>query len=393
MYSNRGRKRGRGNGRPSHSKTPLKKGLFMDGVWYCNCEPRLLATKFQVKKMGKNLGKWFYACQKPIGNENRCDYFLFDDDAKCREKTNVLENTRSESSNHKPEVQEAAPPPPPTPTLVRRPSLRQTFLTPFSIKKKTGREMMKEDEVQIQSDDDDNGATTPSPTPSPPPETNKPKKRRLFTSTSDNEEESYDWPKSDDDMLAAVADCVEMPPPETPRKVRKTDAFASPGQRSRAILATPSTSGDRQFYTPLSKKVDSVHLRSRGTEPKTGLISPAYTPTPSRFKDARLHSPASKTAAPSPSPPSDITKEIMNLLEAKHAFLLPSAEEALKNTLNKYSMKMEGVIRGREAARNALKEREAKIGGLVIQVSRLERERERLNGVVEGLKKEQDGER
>ncbi len=40
------------NGRTS------KRGLFLDGVWHCDCEPRLPADKFQTKNGGKNHGRW-----------------------------------------------------------------------------------------------------------------------------------------------------------------------------------------------------------------------------------------------------------------------------------------------------------------------------------------------
>ena len=52
----KGRGRGRGDYRPIF-KTPLK-GLFSDGIWQCNCDPRLPAQHFQTKNGGKNHGRW-----------------------------------------------------------------------------------------------------------------------------------------------------------------------------------------------------------------------------------------------------------------------------------------------------------------------------------------------
>ena len=52
----KGRGRGRGDYRPV-SKAPLK-GLFSDGIWQCNCDPRLPAQHFQTKNGGKNHGRW-----------------------------------------------------------------------------------------------------------------------------------------------------------------------------------------------------------------------------------------------------------------------------------------------------------------------------------------------
>lgn len=37
---------------------PLKKGLFKDGVWCCNCPQRPPAIKRQTKNGGRNHGRW-----------------------------------------------------------------------------------------------------------------------------------------------------------------------------------------------------------------------------------------------------------------------------------------------------------------------------------------------
>ena len=43
-------------GRNTHSVA--RKGLFADGVWKCNCAPRLPADRFETKKAGPNHGRW-----------------------------------------------------------------------------------------------------------------------------------------------------------------------------------------------------------------------------------------------------------------------------------------------------------------------------------------------
>ena len=51
---------GRGSRRGRNSnllKVPLR-GLFADGVWQCNCDPRVPADHFQTKNGGKNHGRW-----------------------------------------------------------------------------------------------------------------------------------------------------------------------------------------------------------------------------------------------------------------------------------------------------------------------------------------------
>ncbi|ODH13253.1 hypothetical protein ACO22_07444 [Paracoccidioides brasiliensis] len=64
------------------SSVPLR-GLFVNAVWYCNCEPRRPADHFETKNGGRNHGRWFYTCSKPQGK--RCNFFLWDDEAVARE--------------------------------------------------------------------------------------------------------------------------------------------------------------------------------------------------------------------------------------------------------------------------------------------------------------------
>jgi len=47
-------------GSPYHTKNgrTSKWGAFVNGVWHCDCEPRLPAEKFQTKNGGKNHGRW-----------------------------------------------------------------------------------------------------------------------------------------------------------------------------------------------------------------------------------------------------------------------------------------------------------------------------------------------
>ncbi|KAL3427638.1 hypothetical protein PVAG01_01147 [Phlyctema vagabunda] len=59
--------------------TPLRKGLFSDGIWRCNCSPRLPASYFRVKKDGPNKGRGFYTCAQP--KQDACGFFLWEDHA------------------------------------------------------------------------------------------------------------------------------------------------------------------------------------------------------------------------------------------------------------------------------------------------------------------------
>ncbi|KAF2109488.1 hypothetical protein BDV96DRAFT_651920 [Lophiotrema nucula] len=85
------------------------KGRLVRHKWMCECNPRQYAKHFETKKPGKNKGRWFYVCQKDQKDKNRCDFFLWDDDAKTREKICLRNNTDSEEETR--EEQTANPPP------------------------------------------------------------------------------------------------------------------------------------------------------------------------------------------------------------------------------------------------------------------------------------------
>lgn len=59
-----------------------------------NCDPRLPAVHFQVRKEGRNKGKWFYTCQEK--KEDGCGFFLWDENASVREMRAVMNNARTE---------------------------------------------------------------------------------------------------------------------------------------------------------------------------------------------------------------------------------------------------------------------------------------------------------
>ena len=220
MFKNR-----RPNSRASFPRTPNKRndkprGTFNKGQWLCDCNPPIPAEHFQVKKEGKNKGRWFYTCQKHEGE--RCGFFLWEDDAKPRMDSAVLNNSTTERS--------------------------------FDVKK----------EVE-----------TPQ----------QGKKRKLPWEQSgerqnSNVTEDVDFGMSDEgeEALSQVAIRQEtIQAPETPRKAQKIAPFETPSFKVRGAvdqdvirngLPTPGT-------TPhVTRKADVL--------PESGLD----TPTPTRMRDA-----------------------------------------------------------------------------------------------------------
>ena len=58
MFKGRSKSQFRSRSGPGGVKKVPHKGLFTDGVWHCNCDPRLPAQHFQTKNGGKNHGRW-----------------------------------------------------------------------------------------------------------------------------------------------------------------------------------------------------------------------------------------------------------------------------------------------------------------------------------------------
>ncbi|KAL9111312.1 MAG: hypothetical protein Q9227_004189 [Pyrenula ochraceoflavens] len=162
------------------------KGAFLDGTWNCECEPRLPAEHFQTKNGGKNHGRWFYTCQKP--QHKRCGFFLWDDEAKKREKLVVLSNARSEpvTPSRKITIQ------------CETPSTRSTRMEDRTITPKT-------------------------------------------EATADE----FDWSSSNDDELAALGvsshgSRPHVTAPETPRKAVRLNYNSSPSKSIRSTINGPS---------------------------------------------------------------------------------------------------------------------------------------------------------
>ncbi|MCJ1388101.1 hypothetical protein MMC18_000945 [Xylographa bjoerkii] len=320
------RRRGGGGGSGAHT-VPLK-GLFADGIWQCNCTPRLPAEHFQTKNGGRNHGRWFYTCQKP--QPSRCGFFLWDDEARPREAGAVLLNARSE----------AAAAAASTPTQPRR-------------------------------------ASTPS-TPS------------HARATATPPEEFYDWPPSaeeeDGGSLAPGSPSPSqkrMPRPlSPPRKAPKTEAPRTPGKRAYGEMAfpTPSTAGKLPdggdvFTTPTT----APHGRTLFST--ASLPSPATTPTPQRFR-----APADRDAAASA-----LEREILDALRESGVGLGADAQAALRGVCERWELRLRGVQKGREVVRAAVRRKEERIGELVGRVEGLEREREAGRAVVRSLRGGREG--
>jgi hypothetical protein len=357
-----------------------------------NCEPRLPVERLQTRKEGVNHGRWceftaqntstlksqslltsrrsskVYKCQKP--KPKQCKFFLWENEAEPREGS----GSRSEPRR------------PSTPTTPSR-----NNKTPNSLKRQPGRPITQFNTPQ-----------KPPRSPAPAHTTNTPcALTRTPRGWNDGEsgveldEESFEWPLSDEGVMEEdrseerVAVIIpsttssgsqrplqpsasSMPLPQTPRKAPRTAATTTPGKRarSRSPSALPtSTTPPHTLSTPQINRILFPTSQQQQSDP--------YSPT-------------------SPSPPSipnsnTLTYEILTLLTAHNITLSPPATAALSHICNTHALRTQGIARGRDVSREALKEKERKIEELKRRVEGLEAERERDRAVIGSLRKERSG--
>ena len=192
----------------------------------------------------------------------------------------------------------------------------------------------------------------------------------LIQSDSD---EFFDWPTSDEEELAKVADQQTLYPPETPRKVAKLSHNATPRKRLFDEMKSP----DKTFATVYNDDVFSTPpTSSRNTAPSssTGLLSPLTTPTPGRFKNALIED-------------SDLATELLDSLRKLHVPLPEEAITAIKEIAGRHAIKMQGIAKGRDISRAAIKTKDGAIAEQQGKIAALEAEVESSRTIIMHLKR------
>lgn len=329
----------------------------MGGIWYCDCDTRLPAEKFQVKNGGKNHGRWFYTCQQP--QPKRCSFFLWSDDAKVREEAAVLSNIGTEPDGALAKIgpggklrsEQEPPKTPKRQTKITEP------ITPLSKSKSPNNESFE-----------------------PPTE-------------FDQFGESFDWSSSADDDLAEFADNLDkatsqLAADESPRKAVKLSSLDSPSKRADLVLPkTTSPAATSSGALPLVDDVFRTSHASKGSR-EIGLLSPGESPTPLRrtlFRSSDNPKQVASEGHPSKEPGSLAQEALLTL--APIAKSLPAdTERALVDLLNNHELRSFGIERGRDIARAALHAKEKRIAELQQKLSALETERETSRTVIQYLK-------
>ena len=175
------------------------------------------------------------------------------------------------------------------------------------------------------------------------------------------------------DQTSAI---ITMPPPETPRKATKTDPLSTPSKRrfdemnhgAESAWPTPATDkSDDVFTTPVTG------IRGRNLFSGSALMSPAETPTPLRTRNLLLEG-------------SELAGEILDHLRTAQVSLRDDAAEVIKGICNKYALKLQGVTKGRDISRIAIKAKDERIAELQGRITALEAERETSRSVIRHLR-------
>lgn len=351
---------GYSRGRGGQGSSVKLNGLFDKGQWFCNCSPRLPAENFAVKKEGPNKGRRFFTCQNQ--QAKRCGFFLWSEDAQPREAAAVLNNSRSEPVDAA--VQEGWNAGRETPAKARFAAMPQYDL-PLS----------------------------PSPTLLT---SHGAMKRDLqeagFANSDDDEDEFFSLTGKEEEELVKAADHATF---ETPHKAQKIGVYATPATTEKRTarklpwLQDPTTPASSKktvsdYFSSTPSKSSSnpgfvaelpatpVPVAHSSTASAPGPQSPS---PPTRHKDA-LVNPADRECA--------LTNEV--LAELAQTRLPPQTMANLRSILSKHDLRTQGVTKGRDISRLALKAKEAKVTELQAKVNSLQAELELDRGLIARLK-------
>lgn len=318
-----------------------------------DCTPRLIAAHYQVKKHGKNEGKWckdvFLAgehkliatvrnCPKHSADKTRCTFFLWDRAATAREVAARAKHLFTEPVGAHPDT-----------------PLRPQPSVPLS---QTGR----------------SGA----------PESSQ-GKRKLSKTGFQDDHDFGQVGKAFEDEMNQVRIKVEEPEssypssiPLTPPVRRKLSwqaeppTWANPGG-----LHTPQTEGRSNSIATRPDRSDTTSRASKSSDVRQDMLN-ALTPSP-------------YTSTPTPSQPhtassEDLVQGVFDLLQDHNVRLDLSTQSDLRTLLSKHAKNAEGIKRGRDVIRSTVKARDARITELTYRVSTLEAELEAEKALVKHLK-------
>ncbi|KAI1466808.1 uncharacterized protein F4812DRAFT_432870 [Daldinia caldariorum] len=375
-------------GAPS-TKVPVN-GHLRNGIWHCNCIPRLPAIQYLAKRETPNKGRSFYACRKDRNKENKCNFFLWTEDAHEREVNNVLTNSRSEAEgtpSRRPKKRQRTlhesitpakekrqgktpvtsladldrmlkpdPPSPPSPTT--QSSTMKGSFKPVKAALKTLGKGSSSDEDDESAHTSDDGQAQPE---SGPATLSKGLKRKM-----PNIEDYSDLSSGEEEVLIALANNSAQ------AKTKQRDAFSTP--------SGPRTLVQDGMATPLTDKPVRRVLFADPSSPTTPKRDLAATSTNTPSTSSSSHHPQQQqqeqqqqSAPATPGGEQGLTQEIMALLYDQP--IDGAVRKKIRAVLDRHAARAKGLERGRDASRDAAKKAEARVAELTRRVAELENQR------------------
>ena len=295
-----------------------------------------------------------YTCQKP--QPTRCDFFLWDDDAKSRETAVLLDNGRSESSGEKSRTK---------PDSGEYQLLSRVPIPPSKV-----------DDVQAQK-----ATRSLSGTPN----------SGSAISYSIKTDQADPWGQDvyvkqgsprkyhgDLESPGIAAGNDEMSPPKTPKRSIMSASVSTSGKRKAQDMLTSSL----EFTTPSTSstlKDDDADVFSTSSKSNkmTGLFaSHIHTPSPIRFRDgsAELVHPA------------QLSTEICGILQRAHVTLPAEAERGISELCRRQVLHTQGLVQGRDLSRKGIIQKQEQITELQNIIQGLQAERESARAVIRHLR-------
>ncbi|PYH93803.1 hypothetical protein BO71DRAFT_450497 [Aspergillus ellipticus CBS 707.79] len=295
----------------------------------------------------------------------QCRFFLWTSDAEAREKLAVLSNSHIEpnTSFNSFDSNDTSTSTPETPTKKPRLSSFSTTTNPGGLLTPQTDRTVRFNSPMMSGR---LGATPQSA------------KARMMTEDTDE----FEWDDADDAAVGKLVSQSQAPPP-----LRQPDFGAPKTPRTERISSTSTSSSFSSFPSPGKRKFgdfdDGDSEKMVGFTPPASMIRPytdrgtsfsssvppssmefSMTPTPVRFRGA-----AAAAAGASQVESSELAAQAVTALERNKAGLTVQAKDELVDMLNKYELRMKGIIRGRDISRIALKKKDEQIEQLNARIA------------------------
>jgi hypothetical protein len=194
------------------------------------------------------------------------------------------------------------------------------------------------------------------------------------SSTLSSDDEAYSWDESLDNevgsLLGGSSSSTTRPkqPIFTPNKAPRTATNTSPSKRK---LDDVFNDDEDDKPPPYSESAPTTQSSSTTASLSFSSVEVSATPTPRRYKDV-----LSAQGATSHNQPSDLASNILSILDRHDVVVPTTARGELVASLDQHHLKTQGIIRGRDISRMALKKKDEEIQALKARIERLETERE-----------------